>query len=153
MSDRIVVMNLGRIEQVGTPKDLYFSPRTRFVAGFFGDNNLISGTVSDEGHVDSSLGTLPVAGLSGLIRGEEVLVAIRPESLRLGKGAASIQAVVTDSMFGGALTKLLLRPTRDQSITLDLRLSGLDRGSAPSPGDSVSVTYDPADAVVIADRG
>ena len=47
MSDRIVVMNLGRIEQVGRRRDLYFSPRTRFVAGFFGDNNLISGTVSD----------------------------------------------------------------------------------------------------------
>ena len=43
MSDRIVVMSQGRIEQVGTPKDLYYRPRTRFVAGFFGDNNLIAG--------------------------------------------------------------------------------------------------------------
>ena len=45
MSDRIVVMSQGRIEQVGTPKDLYYRPRTRFVAGFFGDNNLIEGVV------------------------------------------------------------------------------------------------------------
>ncbi|WP_373502666.1 ABC transporter ATP-binding protein [Aestuariivirga sp.] len=153
MSDRIVVMNLGRIEQVGTPRDLYFSPRTHFVAGFFGDNNLISGTVSDSAHVDSSLGILRVAELSGLKRGEKVLLGIRPEALKLGNGPVSIPAVVTDSMFGGALTKLLLRPTLDQSVTLDVRLSGTDRGSAPAPGDLVSVTYDPADAVVIPDRG
>ena len=49
MSDRIVVMSQGRIEQVGTPKELYFRPRTRFVAGFFGDNNLIEGTMAASG--------------------------------------------------------------------------------------------------------
>ena len=152
MSDRIVVMNQGRIEQIGTPRDLYFNPRTRFVAGFFGDNNIISGTVAGSGDVETSLGRLPAARLAGLEQGDRVLVAIRPESLRLGKGGVSIQAVVIDSMFGGALTKLLLRPTGDQSITLDLRLSGTDRGSAPAPGDSVSVTYDPADAVVLPGR-
>lgn len=153
MSDRIVVMNQGRIEQVGTPRDLYFVPRTRFVAGFFGDNNLISGTVSDSGHLESPLGTLPVAERAGFKQGEKVLLCIRPESLKLGKGDISIQATVTDSMFGGALTKLLLRPALDPSMILDLRLSGTDRGSAPAPGDLVSVTYDPADAVIIPDRG
>jgi spermidine/putrescine transport system ATP-binding protein len=153
MSDRIVVMNLGRIEQAGTPRELYFSPRTRFVAGFFGDNNLISGTVSNSNHVESALGSLPVSQISGLQRGEKVLLGIRPESLKLDTGVASIQATVIDSMFGGALTKLLLRPALDPSMTLDLRIPGTDRGSAPAPGDVVSITYDPADAVVIPDRG
>jgi ABC-type Fe3+/spermidine/putrescine transport system ATPase subunit len=153
MSDRIVVMNLGRIEQAGTPRELYFSPRTRFVAGFFGDNNLISGTLSNAKQIDTGLGSLPVAQISGFQRGDRVLLGIRPESFKLGTGVASIQATVIDSMFGGALTKLLLRPAQDPSITIDLRIPGTDRGSAPAQGDTVSVTYDPADAVVIPDRG
>src|SRR5690606_5875934 len=45
MSDRIVVMNAGRVEQDGTPEDLYFRPRSRFVAEFIGETNLIGGTV------------------------------------------------------------------------------------------------------------
>ena len=56
-------------------------------------------------------------------------------------------------MFGGPLTKLLLHPEGDPSLTFDLRLSGTDRGSAPAPGSTVNVTYDPADAVVIPERG
>ena len=91
MSDRIVVMSEGRVEQTGTPKDLYFKPKTRFVAGFFGDNNLIPGTMADPTHVETSLGKLPVATHAGLDKGAKVLVAIRPESLRLGKGPASIE--------------------------------------------------------------
>ncbi len=153
MSDRIVVMNHGRIEQVGTPKELYFSPRTRFVAGFFGDNNLISGTLSNAASVDSPLGKLPVADTSGCKQGDKVLVGIRPESLKLGNGSVSIPATVIDSMFGGALTKLLLRPVQDPSTTLDLRLPATDRGSAPAPGELVNVTYDPADAVIVPDKG
>jgi spermidine/putrescine transport system ATP-binding protein len=153
MSDRIVVMNLGRIEQVGTPRDLYFHPQTRFVAGFFGDNNLIPGTVSDATHVDTPLGSLPVRMPSGIARGARVLVAIRPESLRLGKDPFALPMIVADTMFGGPLTKLLLHPEGDPALTVDLRLSGTDRGSAPAPGSTVSVTYDPADAIVIPERG
>ena len=62
MSDRIVVMNQGRIEQVGTPKDIYFQPRTRFVAGFFGDNNLIEGMLTHGAQVATASG--PTAGQS-----------------------------------------------------------------------------------------
>jgi ABC-type Fe3+/spermidine/putrescine transport system ATPase subunit len=150
MSDRIVVMTEGRIEQTGDPKELYFRPRTRFVAGFFGDNNLVTGTVAGAGSVETRLGALPVAG-SGFAKGTKVLVAVRPESLRLGKGQAAIEAEVEEAMFGGALTKLLLRPLADPSLKLDLRLSGTDRATAPGVGTRVSVTYDPADAVVIAE--
>jgi len=153
MSDRIVVMNLGRIEQVGTPRDLYFQPRTRFVASFFGDNNLIAGTASGPAHVDSPLGALPVRVPSGLERGAKVLVAIRPESLRLGQHPFALNMVVADTIFGGPLTKLLLHPPGDPSLKFDIRLSGSDRGLAPAPGSTVSVTFDPADAIVIPERG
>ena len=59
MSDRIAVMNQGLIEQIGTPKDIYFHPRTRFVAGFFGDNNLIEGVQAGAGMIDTACGLLP----------------------------------------------------------------------------------------------
>ena len=49
MSDRLVVMNAGRIEQLGAPREVYERPRTRFVAGFIGTSNLISGTVRPHG--------------------------------------------------------------------------------------------------------
>lgn len=149
MSDRIVVMSEGRIEQTGDPKELYFRPRTRFVAGFFGDNNLIPGTMTAAGEVDTALGHLPARKDATLAQGAKVLLTIRPESLRLGQGAVSIAAEVEEAMFGGALTKLLLRSAADPAIRLDVRLSGADRASAPAVGNKVSVTYDPADAVVV----
>ncbi len=149
MSDRIAVMNGGRIEQLGTPRDIYFHPRTRFTAGFFGDNNLIPGIIAKAGVVETTLGNLPAATTANHPPGSKVLIALRPESLRLTRGLVSIPAEVEDVMFGGALTKLLLRATAAPEIKLDVRLTGEALGNAPAVGDHVSVTYDPADAVVI----
>jgi spermidine/putrescine transport system ATP-binding protein len=149
MSDRIVVMSEGRIEQIGDPKELYFRPRTRFVAGFFGDNNLIPGAMAAPDEVETAIGRLPVAKHASHAKGAEVLVTIRPESFRLGQGQVSIPAEVEEAMFGGPLTKILLRADTDPSTKLDVRLSGADRALAPKVGEKVNVTYDPADAVVI----
>ena len=153
MSDRIVVMNKGRIEQVGTPKDIYFQPRTRFVAGFFGDNNLIRGTVAEGGAVTTALGTWPVGNGRALAPGRDVLVAIRPESFRLGcsRGAVDIDAVVEDASFGGALTKLSLASRASPEQKLDIRIPGQGKSDAPGPGSAVTVSFDPAEAVIIVD--
>jgi len=59
MSDRVVIMNNGQIEQTGTPREVYRNPETRFVAEFVGSNNILSGTVKDDGDtivIDSQLG-------------------------------------------------------------------------------------------------
>jgi len=150
MSDRIVVMSQGRIEQVGTPKDLYYRPRTRFVAGFFGDNNLIEGVVAVSGdRVETRLGILPLA--VKLAAGRKVLVGVRPEAMRLGHGTISIPADVEEVMFGGALTRVLLHAVAAPDTKFDVRLAGDGRGQAPAAGDRVSVTFDPADAVIVAD--
>jgi len=149
MSDRIVVMSQGRIEQLGTPREIYFQPRTHFVAGFFGDNNLIPGTMAGPDAVDTALGRLPITANKQHVSGAKVLLAIRPESLSLGAGKVSIAAEVVEAMFGGALTKLLLRCKNAPDITLNMRLAGNDRASVLEVGAPVTVTYDPADAVVI----
>ncbi len=144
MSDRIVVMNQGAIEQVGTPKEIYFHPRTRFVAGFFGDNNLIEGVQAGPGMIDTAFGPLPAGTGRAIANGRKVLLAIRPESFRLGEGAAVIPAQIEDVMFGGAMTRLVLRT--GSGMPLNVRLPGKDIFSA---GDNVRIAYDPADAVVI----
>jgi len=150
MSDRIVVMNHGRIEQQGAPKDLYYRPQTRFVAGFFGDNNLIEGIVSANGAtVDTALGALPFAKGAAPAPGAKALLAVRPEALRLSSGAG-IAAEVEEVVFGGALTRLLLRAVAAPAVRLDLRLAGDATASVPMVGDRVSVAYDPGDAVIVA---
>ncbi len=126
MSDRIVVMSQGRIEQQGTPKDLYYRPRTRFVAGFFGDNNLIDGAMAEPGVVATALGLLPAAGAANVATGRKVLLAIRPEHLRLGQGQARIPAAVEEVMFGGAMTRLLAGTEAAPGFKLDVRLTGED---------------------------
>jgi ABC-type Fe3+/spermidine/putrescine transport system ATPase subunit len=146
MSDRIVVMSQGRIEQIGTPQDLYFHPRTRFVAGFFGDNNLIEGTVAANGAVETAIGRLPASSHQIAI-GKKVVLGIRPESLR--PGSAGIAAEVDEVLFGGALTRVLLHAINAPDIKFDMRLPGDAQATAPNVGARLLLTYDPRDAVVV----
>lgn len=86
MSDRIVVMDHGRIEQIGTPQDIYFRPRSEFVARFFGENNLFTGTADDVSGLSGWVSQLGRHGSSASPAGfskKEAMLAIRPESLHL----------------------------------------------------------------------
>lgn len=91
MADRMAVLNAGRIEQLGTPQEVYRSPRTSFVAGFIGETNLIKGRAveSRQGYVqaETDLGLL-VGQLTDSDwmpgGGEEVVLSIRPEAWRVG---------------------------------------------------------------------
>ena len=91
MSDRIVVMNKGQIEQIGTPTEIYERPSTLFVACFIGYTNTIRGTVRSIGQstctVDAGMFELVTAvkDLAGLASGEKVTVIIRPEAAVLEK--------------------------------------------------------------------
>jgi spermidine/putrescine transport system ATP-binding protein len=87
LSDRIAVMNGGRIEQLGTPEELYDRPRTRFVADFIGTTNLLAGTVAsvtaDGAILDLEAGGRCVIGAQGLAPRAGVEIAVRPEVLEL----------------------------------------------------------------------
>jgi spermidine/putrescine transport system ATP-binding protein len=87
MADSIAIMNAGRVEQLGTPTDLYESPRTAFVAGFLGISNLLPGTVSGPTMVRLDDGTevrVPPEALQS--RTGRVALGVRPEKIRLGHG-------------------------------------------------------------------
>jgi putative spermidine/putrescine transport system ATP-binding protein len=125
ISDRIAVMNEGRIEQIGTPLEIYNYPRTRFVASFVGTLNILSGKV-----VDPASGRMAVDGqpltttrpLAASDAGKERLLALRPEAIVLEAPAAgrnSLQAIVEEVSFLGAVVRIRTR-VRDAVISLDL---------------------------------
>ncbi|CAN5193955.1 ABC transporter ATP-binding protein [soil metagenome] len=156
MSDRIVVMNAGRIEQLGTPRDVYYKPATHFVAGFFGENNLISGTVlASDAHgvtAETPLGIIKASG-HALAQGSAVIVALRPERLHMTRGPISagrpsIPASIEETVFIGATTRLILRPAAAPDLRLDLRMAS-EAGDNHETGRKVILTFDPADAVAI----
>jgi spermidine/putrescine transport system ATP-binding protein len=110
MADRIVIMNGGCIEQLGTPSELYESPRTAFVAGFLGVSNLLEGTLDGDGRVRLADGTVvqaPREALAG--RSGTVQIGVRPEKLRVGEGGAnSLSGTVTESAYIGVSTQYIL---------------------------------------------
>jgi spermidine/putrescine transport system ATP-binding protein len=87
MADKIAIMRAGKIEQLGTPTELYEQPRTAFVAGFLGISNLLSGTITGPESVRLDEGTdvrVPREVLNG--RNGKVAVGVRPEKIRIGHG-------------------------------------------------------------------
>ena len=157
MSDRIVVMRAGRVEQIGTPKDLYFRPETRFVAGFFGKSNLISGRVSGPDRIDTALGTLSAPGVAAG-RSGSVVLAIRPENLRVGaddgsKGGWTVPATITKVIFSGSLTQVLLCTDADADLVLMADVPTVRSGPLPTAGAKVLLTAVVEDIVVIANNG
>jgi sn-glycerol 3-phosphate transport system ATP-binding protein len=98
LSDKLVVMNAGLIEQVGTPGDVYRRPQTRYVATFIGSPpmNILPGRVEGDGMVAIGNGRLPVADMRpGLAAGSPIEVGLRPEDLRVGPaGSGSVDLSV-----------------------------------------------------------
>jgi len=118
MADTIAVMNKGRIEQMGAPDDLYDSPKTKFVANFLGQSNLIPGTISgndgDNLVIDLYGTKVAVPKKRSSAKGTSVLVGIRPEKFRVaaeGKGATGnvlTGGVVSDVSYIGVSTQYMV---------------------------------------------
>jgi spermidine/putrescine transport system ATP-binding protein len=147
LSDRVVVLDHGRIEQVGTPRDVYYRPASEFVAGFFGDNNLLPGVVAGAAaDVETALGTLRCAGAGAAAakHGDRVLVAIRPESLRIDAGG--LAAAVDRIVFVGAMSRIDLRTEAGPVLRWQTMTSG---GPPLAVGDRLRIGWDEAAAVVV----
>jgi spermidine/putrescine transport system ATP-binding protein len=110
MADRIAVMNGGRIEQLGTPSELYETPRTAFVAGFLGASNLISGTVVGPDRVRLDGGPevrVPPEALEG--RSGAVAVGIRPEKIELDDELENrLEGRIVESAYVGVATQFVV---------------------------------------------
>jgi iron(III) transport system ATP-binding protein len=106
LSDRVVVMNEGRIEQIGTPTEIYRYPRTRFVADFIGTANFVEATVlgQSDGHLAlDSLGTsLSVpAPPDELSEGQEATLVVRPEMVAIDESAGQVEGIVQRATYLG----------------------------------------------------
>jgi spermidine/putrescine transport system ATP-binding protein len=117
MSDRLVVMNTGRIEQLGSPRELYEHPATRFVANFIGTSNILTGRLERRGDAWALGGLGPdervlVADVGDAQSGQEVELAVRPEKMVLRSeqdpppsGQCALRARVTEVVYLGTSTQ------------------------------------------------
>lgn len=122
LSDRIAVMDSGRIEQVGSPAEIYEAPRTSFVAAFIGDTNFLEGEVTDL--ADAEYCRVKIADIPGVVcfndksmkPGNPVYLSIRPEKVHISRDKPEesgrrniLPAVVEDMIYLGSTTKYWVR--------------------------------------------
>lgn len=160
MSDRIAIFNKGRIEQAGTPLELYDRPRTRFVAEFLGDSNLFQGQVmetSSEHTVIANPQGQPIYASpeSGFRKGEQVVVMVRPEKVEIETNrdklscANFMEAKVVEAIFLGDNYKYKLKSETDEIITVKKQIHMVGEQML-AVGDKVFVTWEPENAIVLA---
>ncbi|SHJ01595.1 mannopine transport system ATP-binding protein [Roseomonas rosea] len=152
MADRVAVLDHGRLQQLGAPRDLYEAPETAFVAGFIGETNFCEGRLSRPAMPgDPILVTLEAGGqmqataAQALPAGERVKIALRPERLRvLPAGTEGPTARVTEAIYAGNATTLMLEGQGGQ--LLRARIPAGAGMHEPRPGESVRLAWQQADA-------
>lgn len=158
MSDRIVVINEGKVAQIGRPEDLYDRPCNRFMAGFIGESNFLSAVVrglENEVVVAECEGVL-VRAVSSLrpVIGAEVTLTTRPERLRFADGLADsaltvnrMSVTVTEAVFAGERYRYLLKADDGTSMVLKEASSAAVRRRAI--GERVEIAWSVADTVIV----
>jgi ABC-type Fe3+/spermidine/putrescine transport system ATPase subunit len=144
MSDRVILMNAGRVEQVGTPEEIYDSPRTRFAAGFIGEASLLEGrVVRTEGEqVVVAAGGLEVPARAvdgGLGVGSDAVLMIRPERVAiLEDGDKALRLTVAKRVFQG--DRILFELGAGDGRSIACSVPNLERFRSIEPGTEVPVT-------------
>lgn len=157
MSDRIAVMNHGRIEQIGPSHELYENPRTRFVADFIGETNLMAGKVEalSRETVSVAAGGLTVVGRrpAEVGAGDAVHVSVRPEKVRSGAECRGCETTtvgeIVDVVYKGSVIRYELRLESGTHLAYDEQTKHHSRRFAI--GDTLEVGWAAGDAMVIKD--
>ena len=154
MSDRIVVLRDGEVQQVGTPREIYEVPTNRFVANFIGNSISLDGTVSESDGETCRLRTQGGVELSGLrtggIRaGDAATLMVRPERIDLGPHQAGrgVPATIMDRLFMGELTRYSVE--LEDGTSLDVNQPNTRDRAEFDPGTKVSLVWNASDAVVV----
>ncbi len=163
MSDRIAVMNHGRVEQVAEPEDVYERPTTTFVAGFIGVSNLMPATVTStnggKATVRLDSGVEVAAPVDGVGPGERCHAVVRPEKLRIDRaderppdGWPSVDGVVESSVYLGTSTQIVVRLADEVSMTVLVpNASEAERARLPGGGAPVKLSWAPEHVHLVRD--
>jgi spermidine/putrescine transport system ATP-binding protein len=155
MSDRIAVMNRGRVEQVDAPEAVYERPATTFVAGFIGVSNLMPGQVvsanGSRSRVKLDTGIEIEAPTDGIGAGERCHAVVRPEKLRLDPkdgsapdGWPSVEGLVESSLYLGTATQIVVRLAGDVPMTVLVpNADEAERSRLPGGGAPVRLSWAP----------
>lgn len=157
MSDRVGVMSQGKLQQVAVPQEIYNKPANGFVASFVGENNILSGKLTDisgnAAKYQTDLGTFDV------MLGPKVGVTtpsrfyLRPEHSRLAKeptaGANSVPVEVTDIAFEGNFISIQSRSPNGQTLVVEARNDS--QTTIPARGDKLHFIFDADNAMILAD--
>jgi spermidine/putrescine transport system ATP-binding protein len=148
MADAIAVMNGGRIEQLGSPRELYEHPRTAFVAGFLGISNLLAGVVSGAGAVRlDGTGEIRVAAALPP-EGSRVSIGVRPEKLSVaGDGVNVLEGTVFERAYIGVSTQYIV-DTHAGRITVYVQ-NAKGREADAEPGQSLTVSWEPESTFIL----
>ncbi|MFT4082482.1 MAG: ABC transporter ATP-binding protein [Nocardioides sp.] len=159
MADTIAVMNAGRVEQMGSPAELYENPQTTFVANFLGQSNLIAGAVQETGNgvvrVDMHGTAVSIPAERAHVNAGKAWVGIRPEKVLIAPAGEPIDApgnhmrgaVIVDTSFIGVSTQYVVRMPWGQELTVFEQNTGA-RG-VMAPGTTVDVSWRPEFAFLL----
>jgi spermidine/putrescine transport system ATP-binding protein len=154
MSDRIVVMNAGRIEQIGRAEEIYERPATEFVAGFIGVSNIIEGTVEEVAGQICTIGVGNVrigASAAGVTPGEPVRVLIRPEKISISaeSGPGLLRGQIEAAVYLGESTQWRVTIENGQSLTVLEQNREPFQAAQARIGQTVSVSWESESAVIL----
>ena len=152
MSDEIVVMNDGHVEQLGTATEIYEEPATEFVADFIGETNLVRGSYSET----DQRATIERNGRTYLVpatpeAGATAGFAVRPEKIRIGDEATGLdnnfQATIIDEIYKGNLGKFVVQLDDGERFTVDMQIR--DQGSYLQTGETVQIGWAAENSVTL----
>jgi spermidine/putrescine transport system ATP-binding protein len=161
MSDRLVVMNAGRIEQLGAPREVYERPRTRFVAGFIGTSNLITGVVRSldgatavlESTADESLVASEAGDVDAAV-GQSLDLTVRPEKIVIGhehptSGWCALRGRVTEVVYLGTSTQYAVTTNDGTELSVFVQ-NASDASDVAERGEDVWLSWRPEHSLALA---
>ena len=152
MSDRIMVMHGGKVEQIGTPLEIYSAPGSLFVADFIGQANILHGNVLE---IDGRTLTVGLPGMtarvravkgSSFTRGDGAAVVVRPENLLPTEGEGIAGTILTATFLGGRMEYEVALEGGQTVLSFDPFLPGKRRWAE---GENLRLAFDPAVAVAL----
>ena len=156
MSDRMAIMNGGRIEQMGPPGEIYDRPANAFVGRFLGEANLIEGTIEQVGDGEATLRTRDGRTLRarlerGATVGQPAALFVRPEKLAFGddREGNSLHGTVRRRSFLGSMTRTVIDAGSATQVTVDL--PNIGDGGGPALGAPVTVNWPAAHSLILLD--